>query len=120
MTRRVPWRAVLWVGVGLALIVSSAVLIGWVVGLFALIGLVCAAVVSRRNRRGMPTPEDSPSGWGRWVVIIAMVLGLFGGVFFAARASGDNGTSAAEQALGCAAVASAVVAFSVVRKARRS
>ena len=120
MTRRVSWRAVPWVAAGLALIASAALMVGWVVGLLALVGVVCAAVVSRQHRGGGPTRGGHPNSRGRWVLMIAMVLGLFGGVFLATRASGDSGMSSAEQALVCAAVASAVMAFAVTWKARRS
>jgi hypothetical protein len=118
MRRRIPWKPVLGVLAVLMLIVGSAVTAGWVVGLLASLAVVCSFAVVRQSRRSELGPAGANNG-GRWVVCIAMVLAIFGGIFGAARASGDSGSSAAVQALLCACLGSAVVAWAVSRKARR-
>jgi hypothetical protein len=118
MTERVSWKALLGVAAILVFIVSSAVTGGRVLGLLALVTVVCAGVVRMQTRASRPAPGEAQSNAGRWVVGIGMALGAFAGVFFAARASGDSGLSAAEQALAWTAVGSALVAVAIRRAGR--
>lgn len=91
------WRNVLVVIAAVGFVVANTALNGWVIGSLALVAIVCLWVL-RRGRGGHSAPVEAPSDLGHRVLVAMMSLGVFVGIYYAARASGNSTASALTQA----------------------